>query len=547
MNKKIILLLVSSFFYLAFTSPLLATPKLSKQLNSISGYSWFWFFYEKESQIDYKDKIYRPLYFKNVTPKETFKATLMPILYWSYKTKNKREWKALLGLIGAVDYKHTDGKRDYDFGAFPFFYYGRSKNSSDNYLMFWPLGGTLKGKLGHDEINPYLFPGFVLFLFLPPASFFSYTGLLYSIVSCLPAYMTYRQKEYQSEAIFWPLIQWGKSPKRDDFRIIPFYAHNKKIGFYDNYSYLLFINYRQTFFKKDKHQTFFVTPIFGRKWSRSKRISSFTILWPFFSWGYDRRKGNVEYNLPWPFVQIQNCEVPKITTRIFFPFYGSQVQQNEHGSKETFFLSPLYFSLKRKTRRFVSESYINAFIIWYFKKDFVDNHDYYGHKWRYFKIWPLLSNEFNDQGDWAINIFSLFPFRDEAGYEKMYQPFWTLFEFRRLRTGEKRLGLFFRTYFQRWGDNFFQAKVPLLFTYERNENRLTELSFLLSLFSYTNNREGKYLRVFFLPIRLGEGDASSLADLSLEKKEREEEFSYSHNFLAAKEFKLEACQIFHSF
>lgn len=469
-------------------------------------YDWFWLFYEREKTGTAMTFVIRPFYLKTGTEESFFQASLMPFLFWRYKKPGYDKWKWLFGLGQSDDVIHADGKRDYDFGFFPFLFLGfGSEAAAENYFFLWPIGGMLKKKFVTDKISAWIFPGFLLFVFFPPASILSYTTLAYVAASLLPAYLYYEQDDFRAWNIMFPLFYYGRGRLREDIRLFPFYSHFHKTGWYDKYSFLLIFNYQRFYYHDDLHQVFFLFPLFGRKWSRSGRVGAVTLLWPFFSWGYDKRTGDWELNIPWPLVQMKDTENPKIYKRIFFPIYGIYRYLNN----ETMFITPLYFRLKKSSYRFDSEQHISFLVFWFYRRSYHHRSDpYYGNEWRYFKTWPLFSVEYNDLGDAQFNMVSLLPFRDRAGYEKMYQPFWTVLEYTRFRDGEKRLGLFFRIYFQRWRRDFFFCKIPFVISVGRREKRLTELSFLESMFGYTENWKGRYLRIFWVPIRLGDSDGT---------------------------------------
>lgn len=486
---------------------LLITSKLYS--NTGIDFNWYWVFYEYEKKSDFQCLTIRPFYLKNIKNNDNiFTASLMPILFWEYKNERKTDWKSLFGLIESVDYVHSNGVRDYDFGIFPFFLYGDSSETRDKYLHVWPFGGTVKGKLGQDRITTVLFPGFLLFFVYPPVFPPTWINLGVFLVSLVPLYVDYESRDYKAYGIFWPLIQRGKSPTRDDKRFLPFYAHNYKKNTYDNYSVLMIFNYSKVFIGYDEERTFFAFPFYGRRWNLSSIRGSSALFWPFFSWGYDIKREDFELSFPWPLVQWQTSSDPQIIKRIFFPFFGIY----KHTNKETFFITPLYFSLKKNAKNFNSEYYINALIIWYFKRDYKDKPSpVYGTSWRYFKIWPLFQYEYDDRGNLSFNLLSLLPFRDPEGYEKLYQPFWTLFEYRRLESGEKRFGLLLRLYYQRWGKDFLNIKIPLLFSFGSFEKAGAKLSFFdfFTLFCYNSNQGGKYIGMLFSMFAYGsEGDDS---------------------------------------
>jgi len=490
--------------------------------NSDMYFNWYWVFYENEKSNNYHSYTFRPFYLKNIKNENNiFTASLMPFVFWEYKDAKRTVWKSFFGFVESVDYTHSNGIKDYDFGVFPFLLYGSSEDPKDQYLHIWPFGGVIKGKLGQDKIKPVLFPGVLLFFLYPPV--FPPTWIMTGIffISLIPLYVEYESRDYKAWGILWPIMQRGKSPIRDDKRVLPFYAHNYKKDNYDNYMFLMIFNYSKIFMKNDEETTFFAFPFYGRRWNTSSIRNSSTLFWPFFSWGYDIKRSDFELNFPWPLVQIQTSVDPKIYKRIFFPLFGIY----EYINSETFFLTPFYISLKKHSDNLDSEYYINVLIIWYFKKDFKKKPSHtYGTSWRYFKIWPLFQYEYDDRGNLSFNMLSLFPFRDPEGYEKMYQPFWTLFEYKRLASGEKRFGILLRLYYQRWSDEFLNIKIPVILSFGSSEQANPDLSFLdyftifcynndndgkymsilFSMFSYNNDKDGNYIRLFWIPINIGE-------------------------------------------
>lgn len=474
-------------------------------------YDWFSVFYEHTAAPQISTFVIRPFYLEAENSDNLFQASLMPLFFWRYKNRSNDITKGFFGLYESVDYRHPGKRRDYDSGLFPLYLYGKGYDDKESYLFIYPFGGNIRGKLAYDRISPYVFPGVALFFIFPPTGLFTWQTLFLGLAALIPAYTEFEQRDYSGKAILWPLIAWGKGEKREDFRVLPFYAHNSKVGWYDNYQYLLLINYREMYLTDDVKYTFFIFPLFGKKWSGSGRMKSYTLLWPFFSWGYDLDRKESEYNLPWPLVQIGDSENPKMRKRIFFPFWG-EYETSTYSSR---FITPLYFNVKKNDESLKSDYHITAVIFWYFKREYSYTHQYYGRSWRYFKLWPLVQSEWNDQGMFSINILSLLPFRDTDGYEKLYQPFWTLFEYRRKADGEKHLGLILRTYYQVWNDDFFKMKIPVLISYESRNEGLKEFTVLLGAFGYEKDADGTYIKMAWIPIRIGEGDSSFAVDCNI--------------------------------
>jgi len=477
---------------------------------------WFWFFYERSGDSFGQSVVYRPFFMETVSSDLTFQASLMPLFFSRYKTERNDRVTGFFGFYQSTDYVHKNSEDDYDSGLFPLFMYGEGDSPDDDYLFVYPIGGTIKGKFAYERISPYAFPGFTLFFLFPPSGIFTLQTAFLFLASLIPVYTEFKDRDYAGTALFWPFITWGSSEsgRRSDFRVLPFYSHNQKAGWYDNYSYMLLVNYRELYFKDDTRYTFFFLPFFGRKWSREGKVSSYTVLWPFFSWGYDSVYNDREYNLPWPFVQIRDCDNPRVHKRVFFPFYGRYNYENY----ESFFVTPLYFRITDSSEDVKAAYHISCIVFWYFKRDYSYNHEFYGRSWRYYKLWPLFQVEWSDSGFYSLNILSLLPFRDTAGYERMYQPFWTLFEYRVKPGGEKHLGVLLRTYYQVWNNDFMKIKVPLVFSYAGGKEGLRELSFLAGAFGYEKGSEGSYLKFLWLPIRVGEGSAYAACETFEEEK-----------------------------
>ncbi|MBN1533563.1 MAG: hypothetical protein JXA20_12920 [Spirochaetes bacterium] len=503
----------------SLTAALLLCGAAAARADEPRDFRWFWCFYEREAGVEYAVQVYRPFYMLRSDPSGLFDASLMPVGFWRYRTAAAEEWNWLFGLGESLDRRHRDGERDYDFGFFPLLFFGLGAER-ERYLLVWPVGGTLRGKFGMERISAILFPGVLLFFFFPPASVTSILTPLYIVASMIPVIATYDYGDYHGWGVLWPLFHRGTSPIRDELRIFPLYSHFHKAGWYDRWSLLFLFNYEVVYFSDDEHRTLFLFPLFGRRWSNSGRVSGTTVLWPFFSWGYDRRSGNTSYNLPWPLVQIQDQETPFIRKRIFFPFYGDY----RYERSRTLFVTPLYFRMTKESEIFDSQNHFICVIAWYFRREYHgEAHPYYGRSWRYLKVWPLFHAESNDCGDASFSLLSLLPFRDPEGYERLYQPFWSLVEYRRFRNGERRLGLLLRLYYQRWGDDFFQMQIPFLISLSISENRLTEFSFLLSMFGYRHSGRGRYIRLFWIPIRVGDTEIGDSHGGSAAVAEREDE------------------------
>ena len=457
-------------------------------------HSWFWFIYEKGSDDLSSFRTIRPFYLKNTyNDGSTYTAFLPPVIASNYKNNLGYKNHYFFSLSGETYYNHSGKKEDYDLVLPPVFY-GSGSESKDRYLMVWPIGGTLKQKLGYDYITPVIFPGVALFFLYPPSSTLMIAA--YCLASLIPLYTEYGYKDYHAKAVLWPFFMKGEGGGRKSIRIFPFYAHHTKKGFYDRKSYFLIYNYGETYTSKRTYKTFFLFPFYGKKWTDDGMVKSTTILWPFFSWGYNKIRGEESLNMPWPFFQKAKSKNPDMEKLIIFPFYG----RYRYGTKKTVFYTPFYFRQTKENGYFHSDYKVISFIIWKFHREYrFTEHPYYGKKWDYFKIWPLFHYESNDRGDRDFSLLSIFFFRDPDGYERLYLPVVSLLEYHK-RKDISSFGLLFRTYYQYRKGNYFQWAVPLIANYSSYNGRTTNFSFLFSSFGYFHDERGQGFKLFWIPI-----------------------------------------------
>jgi len=71
-------------------------------------------------------------------------------------------------------------------------------------------------------------------------------------------------------------------------------------------------------------------------------------------------------------------------------------------------------------------------------------------------------------------------------------------------------------------------KIPLIVTYDRRKESIREFTFAAGAFGYEKDNEGSYLKLFWLPLRIGEGDTSiSLNDDTLADEQEDASEKYT--------------------
>ena len=365
--------------------------------------------------------------------------------YWSY-------W-SLLHIFSGTSIKHSDTGEDKDIMISPLFIWGKGETKKDSYYGFFPFFGKVKSKIGWSEIKFFLFP----------------------------LYASWQHKDFKAYSILWPIFLYGKSPSRLEHRFLPFYSIKIHKGKYKRYSVLWpFFQWGTDFMDKKEPVSYFMFfPFYAHKRSKYGNMRSYAFLWlpllgSFIGYGYDKRTGETNFNALFFIYQYGYSKDGSYKKHIFFPFIGYY----RRNGKEAFFVTPFYFRLKSNTYHIKSDYKFITPFFWKIKKHYIkeDKTDIY------YKLWPFFRYHKNTQGDMEWNILSLFPVRSETA-EKVWEPMWSLIEYKKLANGEKRLSLFMRLYNQRWSADEFHVHIPFLWDYSRAPGYV-RWKFLMGLIGY---------------------------------------------------------------
>lgn len=520
--NSIIYIFLINFLFLGFSGK--KTGSLSnlhagetEKKEPIASYEEYWLFYDELKLGILNIRTIRPFYMKERFIKRErdvddldespYRISILPPILDIVKTRSIKSYSSFqifdytmrLGVSG----KEKGEIMDSDFAIFPIILSGSGKSKRDNYFAIFPFGGTIKGKLGMDYIHFVLFPIYVNY--------------------------GYKRTKYDATSIFWPFFLMGKGYNRYEFRLFPFYSYSFEKENFRRYRILWPLFYYEENFlgSTSPQQVVMLLPLFGVK--QRFRSKSYTVFWPFFSWGRDDYRGTSEYNILWPIIQWADSRDPYMYKRYFFPFFGIYKFRN----KRSIYVSPLYFEMKSYTKKMLTRQSFLIPMIWISQKfrPAPRSKDAIRETSFYFKIWPLF-HYYNDKEDgyFQVNIFSPLWFRRENSVETLYSPFWSIFTMKEvtyyklspeereyyrsnfLDKGEmalvedksvrfKYLSLLFRLYSQWEIRDTFHWQIPLLVNYTSKEDAGYKLQFFYGLFEYnsldTTDDKKPFFRLFW--------------------------------------------------
>ena len=273
----------------------------------------------------------------------------------------------------------------------PIYFQGKDEKGK-GYFAIFPLGGTIREILGRDKVSFFLFP----------------------------LYAQSQIKDIHSKVILWPIYARAKGGRVDRFRVWPFYGRStledqfiKKFILWPFYSSVKYTN------KDNPGSGFMLFPLYGK--TKTKKAVNYWWIPPFFH--YVKSDDQTLLHLPWPFIQIADGTLYK---RIYWPIYGKR-----HIGDLTiqYMFWPIFWN---NTTRYLYYEQHRRYILPIFeycsKTATKRNHKHEeGEVFsRYWKLWPLMSWERNDQGS-RFRMLEFWPLHNTPGIERNWAPWWTLY------------------------------------------------------------------------------------------------------------------------
>ncbi len=457
-------------------------------------YQEYWIFYDKLNMPGYEAYTYRPFF---ISQKHFFISSgvrylytdrlffLPPVLdifetrrFSNYSFLQVFDFSAVYPMADSLDVRGQ--AREGDLGIFPFFWYGWGQYQRDKYWAFFPLYGTIKGKLGQDYIHFALFPIWTNYGF--------------------------KKVGYDATSIYWPFFLHGRAPDRMELRVFPFFHYSSQDNNFVRMSVLwpLFFYERNYLYSTAPQTLRFIFPIYG---SKTRNLAeSYSVFWPFFSWGWDAVSQTKEYTLLWPLFHWGDGKEPVLKKRYFFPVYGYY----QHGNKQSQYITPFFFSMLNAKKTYTSRQDFILPMFWLSEvyKPAKENPKELRKAYFYFKFWPVLhvQNDYQNES-YQVNIFSPLWFKADQSIEDFYSPFWSIFTYKKLPMAQlsnikkwyqglpagrqnefqfEYISVLFRLYSQWEIGDIFHWQIPLLASYTSQKDHGMRFRLLHGFFEVNN-------------------------------------------------------------
>jgi hypothetical protein len=336
-------------------------------------------------------------------------------------------------LVHSFEDRDEEGRIRRDWAFLPFLL-GGSDTQGSGYFLLFPLWGNTRGLLGKDEMRFRLFP----------------------------LYVDTARGAYRSVHLLWPLVSWGSGGGREDFRLLPFYADDRREG-KSRYTAVLwpFLHWREEGLDGPHPiRSFFFFPFYGRRdsdvfWSR-------TYLFPFFTFA-GASDGSRDTNLLWPVFRHAAGGGGPRAFRIW-PLFGRYRKGEE---RSDFYAWPIVW----RTDYPVPAGSMRTFQVIPFldRTRIVDPEGFVLETTD--RLWPLFRTERDRSGTVRFTLLDPIPFRGWREFRESYSWLWTLVDHRHDLDGRSSTSLLFGLVQFRREPGSAYAGVPLLLEFGSDRER----------------------------------------------------------------------------
>lgn len=341
---------------------------------------------------------FRPLFLTTRTGEKVEKNILYPLFTW--RSEPGYTSFSFFRLVERHSRVREAVPPDGTFDIWPIYLSRHSSDPDKSYQAFFPLGGTVKNRLGKNRIS------FVLF----------------------PLYMQTEKAGRKVTHAPWPLIRSYEGPGYDGFEFWPLFGRNTHAGDYDRRFYLWpIVHYSAEHLSApvpDKRIA--VLPFYARL--TGPGYISETYVWPFF--GYTHRTQPDVYDERryfWPFL-VQGRGSERRVNR-WAPLYTHSISKSQ---EKTWYLWPLYRNLRWQDNGLEQEkNQFLFFLYWSLEQRSLTNPA--AAPARKTHLWPLLTAWDNGAGREQVQVLSPFEvlFQQNTKIRNLWTPLFALYQYDR--------------------------------------------------------------------------------------------------------------------
>lgn len=392
---------------------------------------------------------------------------LYPLIRHEVCEPQSRTW--VLPLYYNMRNVNDDGGFWHIWALLPFFFGGDSTKYG-GYFAFFPVGGELKDLFGRDKVVFVVFP-------------------LY----------TYAESGGRKSWHFpWPFIRYAKGDNRDMWYVWPLigqiHRNDGSTRWFWLWPFFWYSDAPEKPKEKDDGNTVGFFPIYYRQ--NTDSMYRLNIIWPLFSYSYNKKTDRGDYVTPWPLVRIGNGK--DYYRRQFWPFWGHIREQQV---TRDYVLWPIYRSMHQDGELHKVDG-LSWFILYRsIASTWQDEPARSSHE---NLLWPFWYYKRDGYGNTYFCTYELRGIPDPQGWDRFYAFIWRICEYEKLVQRTNPSDGIFRSTRVLWGmyrhdrDNRSNyLRVFPLFSSRRHDGKQESFEVLMGMFGYTEG--GQKYRILFVP------------------------------------------------
>ena len=353
---------------------------------------------------------FRPFYLSSKRPGVETDYLLYPFFTW----RNEKGYHSFSFFELVNESRLTEpGQPPYrGFDVWPFYFSRDTGDPDTSYKALFPIGGTIKHRLGYDRLH------FVLF----------------------PLYAEIEQKGMYTTHAPWPFLRFINHGDEHGFEFWPLFGHRGRPGDYDSRFYVWPLFYKSTtnLSEPQPNVKLGVLPFYTLE-SAPGYINE-NYVWPFL--GYTHRTAPVKYDEKrylWPFLVQGRGDVSYVNR--WAPVYTHSVIK---GYDKTWFAWPIFRHAVWSSDGIAQEqNQVLFFVYWSLTQRSTTNPAAApAHKTH---LWPLFSSWNNGAGRRQVQIFSPFEavFPDNEPVRQLYTPLFAIYRYDQRAADDTRQSFLF--------------------------------------------------------------------------------------------------------
>ena len=423
-----------------------------------------------------RDTALRPLFYDTANTKTDWSSTeyLYPLA--SSSTSSEASTVQVMQLYQKnIYHKDEEGKQEKGTMLFPFYISGRSEKYGP-YTSVFPLYGDIYERFWRDEYHYVLFP----------------------------LYGRTVKKGTTTRNYLYPFFATTDGERESGFQAWPLYGQSAKEGVYSKRFVLwpFYMKEQSGLDTDNPTKRLYLLPLYAA--TDSPKSTARYYLWPFFGHKTDSQGNLEERDYFWPFVRTIRGDTRTLDS--FLPFYSRDERKE---TRKLWYMWPLYKHEEMDSAVFRQD---RDRVLYFLYTDNRESWPKDGSEKRRTAFWPLFVYNRDPRGIKSLSLPApVEPVLDREGIEKVWAPFWRIYQQRWNDQGDSAVSFLWNLYWHESRSDGLAYEFYPVMAY-RSGKRLADFQLLKGFVRYRSDAGEKKLSFLWLPFGMHWGNTRNVSE-----------------------------------